>query len=58
MHSPPEVRGSQADPWVTPLRLAGLFVVITRTANPYQLTPDKLMNIFATPVTLVGWAPL
>jgi hypothetical protein len=33
-------------------------LIITHAADPYQLTPDTLMDVFASPVTLVGWAPL
>lgn len=39
-------------------KLGGFVLIITHTTDPCQLTPDKLMEVFASPVTLVGWAQL
>lgn len=39
-------------------KLNGFVLIVTHAADPYQLTPDTLMDVFASPVTLVGWAPL
>lgn len=39
-------------------KLNGFVLIVTHAADPYQLTPDTLMGVFASPVTLVGWAPL
>jgi hypothetical protein len=35
-----------------------LMLIVTHAADPYQLTPDMLLDVFASPVTLVGWAQL
>jgi hypothetical protein len=39
-------------------KLNGFVLIITHAADPYQLTPDTLMDIFASPLTLAGWAKL
>jgi hypothetical protein len=39
-------------------KLNGFVLIVTHAADPYQLIPDKLMDVFASPVTLVGWAQL
>ena len=47
----PEIRAAAA-------KLNGFVLIVTHAADPYQLTPDTLMDAFASPVTLVGWAQL
>lgn len=47
----PEIRVAAA-------KLNGFVLIVTHAADPYQLTPDMLMDVFASPVTLVGWAQL
>jgi hypothetical protein len=37
-------------------KLGGFVVIVTHAADRCQLTPDTLMDVFASPVTLVGWA--
>jgi hypothetical protein len=39
-------------------RLGGFVLIVTHAADPHQLTTDTLMDIFASPVTLVGWIQL
>jgi hypothetical protein len=39
-------------------KLNGFVVIVTQAAEPHQLTPDHLMDAFASPLTLVGWAQL
>ena len=36
-------------------KLGGFVLLVTHAADPCQLTPDTLMDVFASPVTLVGW---
>ncbi len=38
--------------------LHGFVLIVTQAADPHQLTPDTLMDTFASPLTLVGWAQL
>jgi hypothetical protein len=30
-------------------------LIVTHAADPYRLTSDTLMDVFASPVTLAGW---
>jgi hypothetical protein len=39
-------------------KLSGFVLIVTHATDPYQLTPDRLMDVFASPATLVGWAQL
>jgi hypothetical protein len=39
-------------------KLNGFVLIVTQAADPHQFTPDTLMNAFASPLTLVGWAQL
>jgi hypothetical protein len=36
----------------------GFVLIATQAADPDLLTPAGLMHAFASPMTLVGWAPL
>lgn len=47
----PEIRAAAA-------KLNGFVVIVTQAADPHQLTPDGLMDAFASSLTLVGWAQL
>jgi hypothetical protein len=47
----PKIRAAAA-------KLGGFVLIVTYAADPYQLTPDKLLDVFASPVTLAGWAQL
>jgi hypothetical protein len=39
-------------------KLNGFVLIVSHAADPCQLTPDTLMDVFASPVTLAGWAQL
>jgi hypothetical protein len=39
-------------------KLNGFVLIVTHAADPYQMTPDRLKDVFASPVTMVGWAQL
>ena len=43
----PEIRAAAA-------KLNGFVLIVTHAADPYQLTPDNLMDAFASPLTLAG----
>lgn len=47
----PEIRAAAA-------KLGGFVLIVTHAADPHQLTPGNLMDAFASPLTLVGWAQL
>jgi hypothetical protein len=47
----PEIRATAA-------KLNGFVLIVTQAADPHQLTPDNLMDAFASPLTLAGWAQL
>jgi hypothetical protein len=39
-------------------QLIGFVLIVTQAADPHHLTPDNLMDAFASPLTLAGWAQL
>lgn len=39
-------------------KLHGFVLIVTQAVDPHQLTPNNLMDAFASPLTLVGWAQL
>jgi hypothetical protein len=39
-------------------KLHGFVLIVTHAADPHQLTPGNLVDAFASPLTLAGWAPL
>ena len=39
-------------------KLGGFVLIVSQAADPHQLTPGNLMDSFASPLTLVGWAQL
>ena len=43
---------------VAAAQLHGSVLIVTQAVDPYQLTPDTLIDVLASPVTLVGWAQL
>jgi hypothetical protein len=47
----PEIRAAAA-------KLHGFVLIVTHAADPYQLTPGNLVDAFASPLTMAGWAPL
>lgn len=47
----PEIRAAAT-------KLHGFVLIVTQAVDPHQLTPDTLMNAFASPLTLIGWAQL
>jgi len=47
----PEIRAAAA-------KLYGFVLIVTHAADPHQLTRGNLMDAFASPLTLAGWAQL
>jgi hypothetical protein len=47
----PEIRAAAA-------KLGGFVLIVTQAADPHRLTPDTLIDAFASSLTLVGWAQL